>query len=72
MNGGTQQFARVLQSTFRPYVSDEPFASMDEARCQSCGDHVEICSCFYPDWPEAKWHEKQSSMVNDTKVTDNG
>ena len=25
MNGGLQQFARVLQSTFRPFVSDEAF-----------------------------------------------
>lgn len=31
MNGGTSQFARVLQSTFRPYVSDEAFTSMEEA-----------------------------------------
>ena len=31
MNGGFQQFARVLQSTFRPYVSDETFEALEQA-----------------------------------------
>lgn len=31
MNGGFQQFARVLQSTFRPFVSDETFEALEQA-----------------------------------------
>lgn len=31
MNGGFSQQVRVLQSTFRPYVSDEAWQSLDEA-----------------------------------------
>ena len=31
MNGGASQFARVLQSTFRPYVSDETFEALEQA-----------------------------------------
>ena len=43
MNGGASQFARVLQSTFRPYVSDEAWASMDEA---DPFDQQEFCEWF--------------------------
>lgn len=31
MNGGTSQFARILTATFRSYVSEEAWQSMDEA-----------------------------------------
>lgn len=31
MNGGLSQQVRVLQSTFRPYVSDETFEALEQA-----------------------------------------
>lgn len=31
MNGGASQFGRILTATFRPYVSDETWASLEEA-----------------------------------------
>lgn len=31
MNGGASQFARVLQSTFRPYVTDEAWEALEQA-----------------------------------------
>ncbi|UQS94861.1 hypothetical protein Pam1_41 [Pseudanabaena phage Pam1] len=43
MNGRFSQQVRVLQSTFRPYVSDEAFQSMDEA---DPFDQQEFCEWF--------------------------
>ena len=54
MNGGTSQFARVLTATFRQMVSEEAFASMDEA--------PDAIRDEYNDW--ADWlHEED--IVND-------
>jgi len=43
MTGGQSQAWRILTATFRPYVSDETWASMDEA---DPFDQQEFCEWF--------------------------